>query len=110
MGQRRPSRPLDRHANCSGPGVGSDHRWTIIGAARRFEEAAQDAEKQRKYRLAARLYQAALLVLKGDSFDDGDTLADAGCIASACDDGPRWGALPRSRSKGPTGKEPEPNS
>jgi hypothetical protein len=101
---------LDRHTNCSGPDVAADHRWTTFGAARRFEEAAQDAEKQRNYRLAARLYRAALLVLKGDSLDDGDALVDAGCIASACDDVPRWGALPRPPSNGPAGKEPEPNS
>jgi hypothetical protein len=69
--------------------VGAEHRWTTFGAARRFEEAAQDAEKQHKYRLAARLYRAALLVLKGDSLDDRDALADAGCTASACDDAPR---------------------
>jgi hypothetical protein len=72
--------------------VGEQRRWTTVGAARRFEDAAREAENQKKYRLAAALYRAALLVLKGEPADEERTLADAGCTASAYGERPHWGA------------------
>jgi hypothetical protein len=91
-----------RHITCLGTGGGVERRWTTFGAARRFEESAREAESKHNYGLAAALYRAALLVLKGESLDDSHVLADAGCVASAYGDPPRWGALPQEEAAAET--------
>ena len=75
--------------------MGEQGRWTIFGVARKFENAAREAENKRNYRLAAALYRAALLVLKGETLDNAHVLTHAGCNASAYGDVPHWGAVSR---------------
>jgi len=85
--------------------MGEQRRWTTFGAARKFEAAAHEAEIKRNYRLAAALYRAALLVLKGESLDDAQVLTHAGCDAAAYGEGSRWGGPSHRASTPPLTEE-----
>jgi hypothetical protein len=84
--------------------MGEQRRWTAFEAAQTFEHAAREAETPRNYGLAAALYRAALLMLAGESLDDGHALEDAGCNASMCDELPRRGRMTHSSERLPSSK------
>jgi hypothetical protein len=87
--------------------MGEQRHWTTFGAARKFETAAREAENKRNFRLAAALYRAALLMLKGESFDDAQVLTHAGCDAAAYGERSRWGGPShRDSTPPPTDEKP----